>query len=97
VLALPGCEANLPIPDRRRSITMLALRRRRHPQGRLTSPPVRFTSAERAEITRLFRSKLASLRESKGSVTCTINQGEQVIQTATSTGQYVIASCSASV
>jgi hypothetical protein len=32
-----------------------------------------------------------------GTVTCTIKKGEQVIQTATSTGQYVIASCSGSV
>jgi hypothetical protein len=32
-----------------------------------------------------------------GSVTCTIKKGDQVIQTATSTGQYVIASCSGSV
>jgi hypothetical protein len=31
----------------------------------LTSPPVRFTSAEHAEIARRFRSKLASMRESK--------------------------------
>jgi len=32
---------------------------------RLTFPPARFTSAERAEIARLFRSKLASLRDPK--------------------------------
>jgi hypothetical protein len=32
--------------------------------------------------------------EDTGTVTCTIKQGDQVIQTATSTGQYVIASCS---
>jgi hypothetical protein len=29
-----------------------------------------------------------------GTVTCEIKQGEQVVQTATSTGQYVIATCS---
>jgi hypothetical protein len=32
-----------------------------------------------------------------GTVTCQIKKGDQVIQTATSTGQYVIASCSGSV
>jgi hypothetical protein len=32
-----------------------------------------------------------------GTVTCEIKQGDQVVQTATSTGQYVIASCSGSV
>jgi hypothetical protein len=32
-----------------------------------------------------------------GTVTCEIKQDDQVIQTATSTGQYVIASCSGSV
>jgi hypothetical protein len=35
--------------------------------------------------------------ENTGTVTCTIKQGEEVIQTATSAGQYVIASCSGSV
>jgi hypothetical protein len=35
--------------------------------------------------------------EDTGTVTCEIKQGEQVIQTATSTGQYVIATCSGSV
>jgi len=35
--------------------------------------------------------------QSSGSVTCTIKKGDQVVQTATSTGQYVIASCSGSV
>ncbi len=35
--------------------------------------------------------------QSSGSVTCEIKKGGQVIQTATSTGQYVIASCSGSV
>jgi hypothetical protein len=35
----------------------------------------------------------AQLQDS-GTVTCEIKQGEQVIQTATSTGQYVIATCS---
>jgi hypothetical protein len=35
--------------------------------------------------------------QSSGTVTCQIKKGEQVIQTATSTGQYVIASCSGSV
>jgi hypothetical protein len=35
--------------------------------------------------------------QSSGSVTCEIKKGEQVIQTATSSGQYVIASCSGSV
>ena len=35
--------------------------------------------------------------QSSGTVTCEIKQGDQVIQTATSTGQYVIASCSGSV
>jgi hypothetical protein len=38
----------------------------------------------------------AQLQDS-GTVTCTIKKGDQVIQTATSTGQYVIASCSGSV
>jgi hypothetical protein len=35
--------------------------------------------------------------EDTGTVTCTIKRGEEVIQTATSTGQYVIASCSGEV
>jgi hypothetical protein len=34
--------------------------------------------------------------QDRGTVTCTIKQGDRVIQTATSTGQYVIASCSGS-
>jgi hypothetical protein len=35
--------------------------------------------------------------QNTGTVTCEIKQGDQVIQNATSTGQYVIASCSGSV
>jgi hypothetical protein len=35
--------------------------------------------------------------QNSGTVTCTIKKGEQVIQTATSSGQYVIATCSGSV
>ena len=35
--------------------------------------------------------------QSSGTVTCEIKKGDQVIQSATSSGEYVIASCSGSV